>query len=215
MATTMVGFSRFSKTPFFTWLCLFLTFIVIIIFASLGPAEHSLGTHIRVVYMHGAWVWASLVTFFLAGVCGGIGLLTGRKPFHCWSSAFGRTGIILWITYLPLSLWAMQSNWNGLFLAEPRWRLALIFAISGLLLQIGLSLANEPKLTSALNLGFIIALGVALRSTPNVMHPASPIQNSDAWRIQLFFSGVVLLVLFAAWQIARWWYKRERYCKAQ
>jgi hypothetical protein len=209
MITAKANFSKFTKTPFFTWFCLGVTFIAILIFTSLGPAEHSLGTHIRIVYLHGAWVWASLTTFFLAGVCGAIGLLTGRKSFHCWSSALGRTGLLLWLTYLPLSLWAMQSNWNGLFLAEPRWRLALIFAISGVLLQVGMSLAN------ALNLGFFFALSIALRSTPNVMHPASPILNSEAWRIQLFFSGLVILTLLAAWQIARWWYKRERYCTAQ
>jgi hypothetical protein len=214
MTTVKARFSRFTQTPYFTGLSLCITFIAIIIFASFGPAEHSLGTHIRVVYLHGTWVWASLATFFIAGVCGAIGLLTSRKSFPCWSSAFGRTGIILWITYLPLSLWAMQSNWNGLFLAEPRWRLALVFAISGVLLQVGLSLADEPKLTSALNIGFFIALDLALRNTPNVMHPASPILNSNAWRIQLYFSGLVLLTILAAWQIARWWYKRERNCTA-
>ena len=143
MRSVKARFSRFNNTPFSTWLLLFVTITVIAVFTSLGPAEHSLGTHIRVVYLHGAWVWASMVTFFLAAVYGGIGLLTRRKSFHCWSSAFGRTGLLLWITYLPLSLWAMQSNRNGLFLAKPRWRVALVFAISGVLLQVGLSLANS------------------------------------------------------------------------
>jgi hypothetical protein len=107
----------------------------------------------------------------------------------------------------------MQSNWNGLFLAEPRWRLALVFAISGLLLQVGLSLAGKPILTSSLNLGFIITLMITLQNTANVMHPASPILNSDAWRIQAFFLGLVILTLMAAWQVARWWYKFEPICK--
>jgi hypothetical protein len=106
----------------------------------------------------------------------------------------------------------MQSNWNGLFMAEPRWRLAIVFAISGVLLQIGLSLANMPKLTSGLNILYFIALIIAIQNAPNVMHPDSPILNSDAWRIQLFFAGLVLLTLIASWQIARWWYKREPYC---
>jgi hypothetical protein len=215
MQSVKARFSRFGKTPLSTWLCLFITFGAIVIFTTLCPAEHSLGTHIRIVYLHGAWVWASMATFFLAAVFGCIGLLSHEKSFHCWSSAFGRTGLLLWITYLPLSLWAMQSNWNGLFLAEPRWRLALVFAISGLLLQIGLSLANNPKLTSALNIGYFIALIITIQNTPNVMHPTSPILTSDAWRIQLFFGGLVLLTLIAAWQIARWWYKRELYCTAQ
>jgi hypothetical protein len=212
MQTGKKNLFRFIKSPLSTWFWLLLTIIGIAIFTSFGPSEHSLGTHIRIVYLHGAWVWASIATFFLAAVCGGIGLLTRRKSFHCWSSAFGRTGLILWISYLPLSLWAMQSNWNGLFMAEPRWRLAMVFAISGVLLQIGLSLVNLPMLTSGLNILYFIALIIAIQNTPNVMHPASPILNSDAWRIQLFFAGLVFLTLVAAWQMARWWYKREPYC---
>lgn len=203
---------RFLKTSYSAWVWLSLTLLFIGVYTALGPAEHSLGTHIRIVYLHGAWVWASLATFLVAAVFGGLGLLTHHDPYHCWSAAFGRTGLVFWVTYLPLSLWAMQSNWNGLFLAEPRWRLALIFAITGILLQTGLSLTNRPRLTSALNSGYFIALMVALQQTTNVMHPSSPILNSDAWRIQLFFFGLVMLTLLAAWQLARWWYKSEPNC---
>jgi hypothetical protein len=203
---------RFVQTPFAARVWFILTLLAIGIFTKFSPAEHSLGTNIRVVYLHGAWVWASLAAFLAAGVCGGLGLLTQRQTFHCWSSAYGRTGLIFWGTYLPLSLWAMQSNWNGLFLAEPRWRLALVFTITGILLQVGLSLAGKPNLTSALNLGYFISLLVALQQTTKVLHPASPILNSEAWRIQLFFFGLVLLTLLAAWQIARWWYKLEPNC---
>ena len=103
----------------------------------------------------------------------------------------------------------MQSNWNGLFLAEPRWKLALVFAITGILIQVGLSLANRPVLTSSLNLGYFIALVLGLQQTENVLHPTAPILSSEAWRIQLFFFGLVLLTFFAAWQMARGWYKLE------
>lgn len=188
------------------------TLAAIAIFTLLAPAEHSLGTHIRIVYLHGAWVWTSLAAFVFAGLCGGAALLVKKSVLHCWSEALGRTGLVFWITYLPLSIWAMQSNWNGLFLAEPRWRLALVFAVSGLLLQVGLSLAGLPVLTSAMNFIFSIVLVIALQKTANVMHPASPIFSSDAWRIQVFFIGLVVLTLMAAWQIARWWYTREPNC---
>jgi hypothetical protein len=47
---------------------------------------------------------------------------------------------------------------------------------------------------------------LALRSTENVMHPPSPILNSDAWRIQLYFTLMLALTLLAAWQVARWLY---------
>jgi hypothetical protein len=212
MQSSKLSVSRLRTSLYPRWIWFILTLLAIAILTLLGPAEHSLGTHIRIVYLHGAWVWTSLAAFMIAGVCGAIGLLTRKQTFHCWSGAFGRTGLVFWITYLPLSLWAMQSNWNGLFLAEPRWRLALVFAISGLLLQIGLSLADNPILTSASNLIFSIVLIIALQNTANVMHPASPIFSSDAWRIQFFFMGLVLLTLIAAWQIARWWYKSEPNC---
>jgi hypothetical protein len=212
MRSIKTCFSRFITTPISTWVWFIITILTIAVFTTLGPAEASLGNHIRIVYLHGAWVWVSIAAFLIAGVCGGTGLLTGRQAFHCWSSAFGRTGLFFWITYLPLSLWAMQSNWNGLFLAEPRWRLALVFAISGLMLQTGLSLANKPILTSAFNLGYFILLMITLQNTANVMHPASPILNSNAWRIQFFFFGLVLLTIIAAWQMARWWYKGESNC---
>lgn len=201
--------TRIIHTPKIAWIWFSLTLLTIGIFTTIGPAEHSLGTHIRVVYLHATWVWASLAAFLAAGVFGGLGLFTQRKSFHYWSRAFGRTGLIFWISYLPLSLWAMQSNWNGLFLAEPRWRMALIFAITGIFLQVGLSLVDKPNLTSGLNLCYFIALMFALQHTPNVMHPTSPILNSDAWRIQLFFFGLVLLTLLVVWQMARWWYKSE------
>jgi hypothetical protein len=194
--------------PIVRWIFFIITCMVIAILTNFGPAEHSLGVNIRIVYLHGAWVWVSLAAFLLAGILGAVGLITQKSNFHQWSQAFGRTGLIFWITYLPLSVWAMQTNWNGLFLAEPRWKLALVFAVTGILLQVGLALADKPNLTSAMNLGYIIALIAAIQQTENVMHPTSPILNSGAWRIQLFFFGLVLLIFLAAWQIARWWYKR-------
>jgi hypothetical protein len=161
------------------------------------------------VYLHGAWVWAALGSFLAAAAIGAVGLVTRRGSLNRWSKALGRAGLIFWITYLPISLWAMQTNWNGLFLAEPRWRLALIFAAGGLLLQIGLTLIEDPSWASASNLAFFVVLTGALRSTEQVMHPASPVFSSGSWRIELFFTGLVLLTLAAAWQVTRWWHAFE------
>ncbi len=186
-----------------------ITCLAIAVLASFGPAEHSLGTHIRVVYLHAAWVWVALGAFIVAAVFGALGLILQQRPYHAWSKAFGRTGIILWVTYLPLSLWAMQANWNGLFLAEPRWKLALVFAVTGIVLQIGISLINSPNLTSCINILYLVALMLMIFQTQNVMHPGSAILTSSAWRIQLFFFSLLILIFLAAFQIARWWYSFE------
>jgi hypothetical protein len=157
---------------------------------------------VRVVYLHGAWVWAAVASFLAAAVTGGLGLALRRSGWQLWSQALGRGGLVFWLTYIPISLWAMQTNWNGLFLAEPRWRLAVIFAIGGILLQAGLTFAGDPAWASAGNIFYFLALVFALQRTENVMHPASPIFGSGAQGIQLFFSGLLLLVLFAALQVA-------------
>ena len=186
-----------------------LLLLVVALFTTLGPAEKSLGTNVRVVYLHGAWVWVALLSFYAAALVGLIGWIIRRDRLHYWSRALGRTGLFFWITYLPLSMWAMQTNWNGLFLAEPRWRLAVVFAIGGFMLQVGLSLLENPAWASAANILYAVLLWLALQATEQVMHPSSPVLSSGAWRIQLFFGGLVLLTLLVAWQVARWWYAAE------
>lgn len=179
------------------------------VFTAFGPAEKSLGTNVRVVYLHGVWVWTALVAFILAAIVGLLGLITKRESLNVWSRVLGRTGLVFWITYLPLSIWAMQTNWNGLFLAEPRWRFAAVFAVGGLVLQIGLTLMESPKWASVGNILYALAMLFALQTTESVMHPDSPILTSDAVRIQIYFFGLLFLTLLAAWGVARLWLQAE------
>ena len=189
--------------------------LAIIVVTAVGPAEKSLGTNVRVVYLHGAWVWAALICIFSAAAAGIIGLISRRQSAHYWSLALGRTGLIFWITYLPLSLWAMQTNWNGLFLSEPRWRVAIIFAIGGLVMQIGITMLENPAWASAFNVIYVVILVYVLQTTDQVMHPGSPIFGSGAWRIQAFFLILVVLTLLAAWQVARLLYGLKNPSRAQ
>lgn len=193
-------------TKFKSPLTLFIgTLIVIVLLALFGPEEKSLGANVRIVYLHGAWVLAAELALIAAGLTGLIGLLARRKIFHQWSAALGRAGMIFWVTYLPLSLWAMESNWNGLFLSEPRFRLAAIFAVTGVLLQIGLWLINTDWITSLANLLFIVVLRVSFSSAENIMHPPpSPIFNSGNYVIIGFFVALILLTLVAAYFLTRW-----------
>lgn len=186
-------------------LTLFLiTVIVIALLALFGPEEKSLGTNVRIVYLHGAWVLSAEVAFVAAALAGVIAFITKRDTFHHWSAALGQTGILFWVTYLPLSLWAMESNWNGLFLSEPRFRLAVIFAVTGVLLQVGLWLINTNWITSAANIIFIVVLRVVFSSASNIMHPPpSPIFNSGNFVIIGFFLALIALALLAAYFLTR------------
>ena len=177
---------------------------LIALLAVLGPEEQSLGANVRIVYLHGAWVLTAELLMLMAALAGLIGLITPRKTFHGWSAALGRAGIFFWLTYLPLSMWAMQSNWNGLFLAEPRFRLAVIFAVTGLLLQVGLWLMNTDWITSAANIVFIIVLRAVFATAENVMHPPpSPIFSSGNFTIIGFFLALIGLSLAAGYFLTR------------
>jgi hypothetical protein len=182
----------------------FITIIVIALLALFGPEEKSLGANVRIVYLHGAWVLTAELAFVAAALAGLIALITRRDRYHKWCAALGRTGIFFWVTYLPLSLWAMESNWNGLFLSEPRFRLAVIFAVTGVLLQVGLWLINTNWITSIANLLFIVILRVIFATADNVMHPPpSPIFNSGNYTIIGFFLALIVLTGVAGYFLTK------------
>jgi len=194
------------RSPF-VWFIILLLFIAV--FTFFGPKEKSLGENVRIVYLHGAWVLTAQVIIVAAAVIGLAGLLTRRESAHRWSQALGRVGIVFWVTYLPLSLWAMQANWNGLFFSEPRFRVTVIFAIAGVLLQIGLALIGRLPWTSLANMVYAISLNFVLVRTGNVLHPPpSPIFSSGNLKIEVYYVVLILLTLLAAWQLTRWWMRK-------
>jgi hypothetical protein len=194
------------KSPFFWFVLAVLTTAGL---TALGPQEQSLGPDVRIVYLHGAWVLTAEVALGLSALVGFLGIFTRRDRVHHWSSALGRTGLFFWVIDLPLSVWAMEANWNGLFLSEPRFRLAVIFAITGVLLQIGLTLLARPAFTSLFNVLFFVALWIGLKEAGYVLHPPpSPIFGSGILSLELFFVGLILLTMIAAWFLSRWWLSR-------
>lgn len=184
------------------WFGVFLASAVLV--ALFAPLEKTLGLNSRLVYFHGAWVWAAMLTFVLAAVVGLAGLISRRQIFHAWSRGLGRSALSFWVLFLPMSLYVMQANWNGLFLDEPRFRLPLNLAIVGLLLQIGLSFF--PLVWNSLgNLIFTAALILGMQRIQTVLHPESPIFQSSASGIQAYFALQVIFLILAAIQLGRGW----------
>lgn len=197
-------------------LAFFITLVIIGLVSLLGPQEKSLGANVRIVYLHGAWVLVAEAAFILAGIIGALGLLSGKIPFftkqqaalYKSSAALGLTGLAFWVTYLPLSMWAMQANWSGLFLAEPRFQLALTFAVVGVLLQASLWLFGLPWLTALANLAFVTALLYTFSNADYIMHPPpSPIFSSGISAVILFFLALIALTGLAAFFLFQFWLK--------
>ena len=190
-----------------SWLWLFITLLLIGLVTFFAPLDQTLGGNSRLVYFHGAWVWAGKAAFGAAGLVGLIGLLWRKETWQRYSLALGRTGLFFWLTYLPLSLYIQQVNWGGIFWDEPRWKIPLAFGIAGILLQIGLAFMADLRLASLANLGFGAALWYMLARTENVLHPASPIFGTDAVHIQIFFSLILVFSLTFGAILGRMFYR--------
>jgi hypothetical protein len=212
----MENWSREQFIRRLVWMSL--TLILVGVVTLLSPLEKTLGTNVRLVYLHGAWVWTGMVIFALSGISGLLGLLIRRRGWSGWSQVMARTGMVFWLTNLPMSLLIMQINWGGFFLEEPRWQIPLNFALVGIMLQVGAALINRPVLTSALNVIFGIGLWWSLLNVRSVLHPDSPIFGSGSTRVQLFFGGLVVLSLIFGVQLAflfrkaskRYWTESQR-----
>ena len=61
-----------------------ITIIVIALLTLFGPQEKSLGSNVRIVYLHGAWVLAAETAFIAAALAGLLGLLLRKEIFHAW-----------------------------------------------------------------------------------------------------------------------------------
>lgn len=179
-----------------------------LLLTALAPLEKTLGANARLVYLHGAWVWTAMVSFVIAGLAGLIALLTRQPGWDAWAMAWQRTALSFWLTFLPMSLYVMQANWNGIYVSEPRFRIPLNLAIIGVLINVGLTLLQKPRWSSALILLFSAYLVGTMQQAESILHPDSPIFNSNDRSIQAFFVGLLILLLLAAWQMAHIWNRK-------
>ena len=96
-----------KKSPVL-WFFIFLALIAAVTF--LGPKERTLGSSVRIVYLHGAWVWTALIFLLGAGIAGAIGLIKKQGSLHAWSTALGRTGALT--SLVLLAAWQMVRWWQ-------------------------------------------------------------------------------------------------------
>jgi hypothetical protein len=177
---------------------------IVLALALLAPRDATLQDASPVVYLHGALVWTSILAFTAAGVVGLAGLVWQRQMFHAWSGALARTGLLFWVIYLPLSMWASKVTWNGVPLGDPRFRTAFQVLVLAAGFQIAGALwGARSSLGSALNAVLAVILWVLTLTTQDVMHPQNPMSSSAA-TIQFFFALLVGGCGLAAIQVARW-----------
>jgi hypothetical protein len=171
-----------------------------------APNDVTLKGTSKVVYIHGALVWTALLTLTAAGLVGlaalAAMLVQRDSVMHAWALALGRTGLLFWVAYIPVSMLASRMAWNAVFLAEPRYTTAFRVLAVGVIVQVIVLLFNRPALSSGLHVVLAVVLWALLLTTPSVLHPDNPILRSVP-SIQFFFGLIVLACGVAALQVAR------------
>lgn len=157
------------------------------------PPEQTLGSAIRLIYFHAAWIWTAILLCVLAALVGLTAVITRKSAAHRISAALGRAGLIFLVSYLPMALLVMKVVWNGLFFTEPRWSVPFSLTLTFLLAQIGVLFINQPVVTSLANLSFGVILVYNVSTLQSVLHPENPIFTSGSLALRTAF---LLLLLF-------------------
>ena len=148
-----------------------------LLLAWAAPNDVTLAGTSKVVYLHGALVWTSLLTLTAAGVAGLAALVAMRfkrdNVMHAWTLALGRTGLLFWAAYIPVSLLASRMAWNAVFLAEPRYTTAFRVLAAGIIVQVMVWLVNRPIVSSGLHAVLAGVIWELLLTTPSILHPNS------------------------------------------
>lgn len=189
------------KRAGFLALSLPLTLGLIGLVTALAPDERTLGANLRLVLLHGAWVWSGKL-FFAAAALSGLAAFFRPHRWSEWSRILAWCGLAFWLTYLPMSLLVQQQNWGGIFWDEPRWRIPFTFGVVAVLLQIGLAVIGQPRLTGLANTLFGIALWAALGGAENILHPDSPVDQSGSAAIRISFGLLLGLALLLGAQFS-------------
>ncbi len=168
----------------------------------LSPAEASLGSVVKIVYLHGAAERISTYAYLLAAGCGIVQLVAGRAELVRWTRGLCEIAIAFWVGQFVVSLPAQILAWGGLMWDEPRVVGAFwILVLTALVYLVALWIAEPAWYAVAAVANSVIVL-VVLHGAINLLHPLNPIIASDSVSIKMFYSAIVVVMGVLALQLA-------------
>lgn len=184
------------KLPFFKYIFMASLGTLAALVLYVAPAEKTLGSLVKLVYLHGTTVNTSMVFFFLASSSALFYVILRRDQFIKLSWTWLVTGIVFWSASFSLSLASMRFVWGAIAWGEPRTRamiFVLLVAAALYFLSTGL---HRPLLSAVINLSVFPLVWTALSTASLRLHPLDPVRSSGSRAIQLPY--FVLLVILLA-----------------
>ncbi len=168
----------------------------------IAPAEKTLGSNIKPVYLHVALIWAGMLLLYIAG---GLGLwitLFPESRLLLWMKRVGLVSFAFLAASMLVSFVAQKMAWGGIAWNEPRMAAMLKILAFAVVVQVVNSWAVSPRLQGVLN---VLLAGVVywlIAASPLQLHPRDPIGTSSSTAIRFTFFGLfVLCGLAAMWLV--------------
>lgn len=169
-----------------------------------APAEQTLGSGIKVVYLHVALIWVGMAGLGAAGIVGLATAVAGAAaPRSAWRAALSAvswTALAFYAAGALVSLAAERINWGAIFWQEPRTAAILQVLAVAVIAQVAHGWPLDLRLKGLLHAAVAGFMFWATRRAGLVLHPDNPIGASSSAAIQFAFGG-----LFALFAIAAGW----------
>lgn len=165
-----------------------------------APTEQTLGSGIKIVYLHVGLIWTGMLTLALAGLLGLVLLLRPNPGTAAWAGTLGWVGGGFFAAAVGISLWAEAINWGAIAWREPRTIAMLQLLALAVIVQVADTWSPPPRLQGLLRALLLAYLVWSTAAAPLQLHPRNPFRGASSPAIQAAFYGLFLLCsLAAAW----------------
>jgi len=187
----------------FNWLIPVIILVMIGIVLWISPEERTLGTRIKIVYIHVAFVWAGLIGISLTGLLSsGVFWQPTAKRLQNILPILSLTGVICFVIGFLLSLVAAKVNWGGIAWTEPRAIAATRIIAVAVIVQILAYYLTDIRIRGGLYIGLLLFTIWTQANMRDVIHPTNPIFTSDSNSFTIaVLSLFALVMLLAIWFI--------------
>lgn len=193
-------------------------FVLLGVWIVLAPSESRLGSLVKVVFVHGALVWAGLMAFTIAGVLGLVALFvrhlwgslapSARDRAAVWyrgTEAAELAALMVWVVTVVSSMavtgltWGQLIAWN-----EPRVQATGLILLAALVLFVVARLVANHDFTAIVSVLMGIVPWILVRQAGVIRHPVDPIGGSESASIQAFYGLILLTILGLTLTLIAW-----------
>ena len=178
---------------------------VSLILTWMAPAEATLGKAVKLVYLHAAIMWVGFGLLTIGGAAGLLYVFWRKKGFINWSCGSSFVGIALISITGILGAITAKITWGQIYWAEPRMAMLGWIIIAAVAAAVVIKLSESSVIAGLANCGLAVIAWTLLIRTERVVHPGSPIFNSDSLTIKVFPLLITGFIAIASLQIVRYW----------